>query len=714
MENKVNGKTGEDFLNSIANSLAKFPNISNLAHVVDAIDKRSVVMTSATQTTAGKSGIVPIPPAFNQTNGAYALLGSDGVWHTNVSAQLTQNRFNRDTTVTNETKIFLLGSNNNNLDTSANISTVQSGNEFYISSFLATSSTNGILSSSRLNDKDIGFYCNHTESSTGAVTLNTNKPHNINRLYIKDRNEEKSTTEFLLGSYVAMVSNTTAADGSNKDSIPRAGLVLGNVTYNSSSGSTYSPYLLKVSGNSFEISHAGDNQSIRSNYSSNGTQWIFSSNNMFKFKNHIESIPKTYSSDLPNITETDGRAALLNASIHEIINDGVISVSGYKAAFLSGNDLKFISSTHSSSGFKFFEGGLHILSSGGLMLRGMNRTVIANYYTNGTVPSDTQYTNTRLQSTIELGLDCYVSTNGVFNGKLEIFPKNSWDYNTDGRGIFDFDTDEYSMTMYSTEYNYSRHNEQMPLNPILEFKGPSVQDSYVYLGLESVAQDIRNGVAHMSIEVNNAHSGSEQLLSIISDIGNGPNNTYAETRKQVLLSLSRKYSSTVSSQIVLTGDVDVYGRINSSTRITTSEGTSGLTDSVINLYDTVVNKLYAKTSAKTTALTIENATGSKGVGDFGAQTTPFVDPNGATSSALNVTGNTVVNIGSGRLVASSKGLSSGSSVHQTLQALPVNEIGDNDAYTYRPIIITKNSYASASIPNHIKNAPNGYIWAYTG
>ena len=707
MENKVNGKTGEDFLNSIANSLAKFPNISYLAHVVDVIDKRSVVMTSATQTTAGKSGIVPIPPAFNQTNGAYALLGSDGVWHTNVSAQLTQNRFNRDTTVTNETKIFLLGSNNNNLDTSANISTVQSGNEFYISSFLATSSTNGILSSSRLNDKDIGFYCNHTESGTGAITLNTNKPHNINRLYIKDRNEEKSTTEFLLGSYIAMVSNTTAADGSNKDSIPRAGLVLGNITYSSSSASTYSPYLLKVSGNSFEISHAGDNQSIRSNYASgSGTQWILSSNNRFRFKNHIEAIPRTYSSNLPNITTADGRSNLLNASIHETSSGGVITVNGYKGAFLSGNDLKFVSSVFNGQGHKFFEGGLHVFDTGGLMLRGMDRTVIANYRTEGAIPSDTQYANTKLRSTIELGLNCYVSTNGVFNGRIEIFPKQY--YTVDGIGLFDGGLDDYS-----TSYNYLQSTS--PVYPKLEFKGPSLLDSSIYTGFyEDTISDIKSGAAYMRIEVDNAYTGNKQRMMFISDIGSGPNGSYSSTHEQTLLAITRDYSSTVSSQIDLTGNVNVYGRINSSTKITTSEGTSGLTDSDINLYDTIVNKLYAKTSAKTTALTIENTTGSKGVGDFGTQTTPFVDPNGTTSSALNVTGNTVVNIGSGRLVASSKGLSSGNPVHQTLQALPVNEIGDNDAYTYRPIIITKNSYASAAIPNHIKNAPNGYIWAYTG
>ena len=713
MENKVNGKTGEDFLNSIANSLANFPNISYLAHVVDAIDKRSVVMTSATQTTAGKSGIVPIPPAFNQTNGAYALLGSDGVWHTNVSAQLTQNRFNRDTSVTNETKIFLLGSNNNNLDTSANISTVQSGNEFYISSFLATSSTNGILSSSRLNDKDIGFYCNHTESGTGAITLNTNKPHNINRLYIKDRNEEKSTTEFLLGSYVAMVSNTTAADGSNKDSIPRAGLVLGNITYSSSSASTYSPYLLKVNGNSFEISHAGDNQYIKSNYASNGTQWILSSNNRFRFKNHIESIPKTYSSNLPNITTPDGRSDLINASIHETSSGGVITVNGYKGAFLSGNDLKFISSIYTSgSGHKFFEGGLHVLGDGGLMLRGMDRTIIANYYTEGTTPSDTQYNNTKLRSTIELGLDCYVSTNATINGHIQLFPKKT----TTSDGIGNFEGIKDLDNTYSTMYNYEGIAESYAFKPTLEFMGPAVDHAETYGGLpSSVISDIKAGNAFMRIVVDNAYNGSKQRMSFISDIGFGPSGSYSSTREQTLLAITREYSSTVSSQININGIVDIYGSVNSSTRFTTSEGINGLTDNVINLYDTVVNKLYAKTSAKTAALTIENATGSKGVGDFGTQTTAFVDPTGVTSSALNTTGNTVVNIGSGRLVASSKGLSSSNSVHQTLQALPVDEIGDDDAYTFRPIIITKNNYTSgSSIPYHIAKAPNGYIWAYTG
>lgn len=676
MNNKVNGKTGEDFLNSIANSLANFPNISYLASVLSDIKDKAVVMTSATRTTAGKSGFVPTPPAFSSTNDGYALLGSDAQWHNNINAQLTQNLFNRDQSSTTDTKIFLLGSNNNSITTTANIATVHSGNEFYISSYLATTSTSGILK--QLNDPDLGLYFDHMlmEDAYGQIwemTPIANTPHNIDRLVIADRNQTRASTEFLLGKYICMTSNTT-----NGGTEPRSALVLGNISFNDSS--VYKPYVLKVSGNNMSLYHVGETHFIKSSYdtTNNKSKWIFKSPSRFRFENHTEIIPAAYGNSLTNITDANFDSDLANYCKHYVNN----VLAGYKGAFISGNEIKFISSTGSGPMRKMYEGGLYSLQNGGMMFRGMTRTILANYIAEGW-----NYQNTKLRSTLELGDKCYVSTDVSVNGGLTLFLKRTSD--SDGIGLFN---GGFGDNVYSTRYNY---NDMQALStPIdIEFKGPS--DSASYPGLDSTTtQNIKNGNAFMKISVDNVYSlaGSwHQSFDIVSILGSN-----YSTNELRLLSIQRQYSNTVNVVMYLNSDISINDH-----RI---YGVSKLDATNIKATEKVTAAEAVVTTTKTNTIQ-----GTDSISKIGTQSVPIT----SDYTLENNTAKTVVNIASGTLVASGKGVG-GASSHTGLKELPVNEVSDTDAYYYRPIIVTQSNYEYSTIPDHIKNAPNGYIWICTG
>ena len=685
MNNKINNKTGEDLLASIANSMSKLPNISYLASVVQNIKDVAITMVGATATQPGVGGFVPTPPALNQTGGSYGFLGSDGEWHTQVSATLQQSNFNRTKTsaATTENKVYLLGAANDlplsQDPTSINISTVQNASELYATSYVGRPLTvNGILNS--LQDDDIGNYYAYNGSMSGEYMPLINGSQYVNRLVfsnsvINTYTEKRCTNEFLLGKHVAIVSNSTEI---NSSTAPRAAIVLGNLQFNASAA--YKPFLIKAYGNSMKILHATETgHYIGSTYdttldpNSTMSKWIFSSMNRFRFNNFLEVVGKNAGDNVQNIA-TSG----FNLDSYCTFADGTV-----KGSFTSANEIKFLSNFLYNNRRYLNEFGLYSGEGGndGYLFRTANINngiTIAKYEVpNIAVPDySSTYSKIKLAAFLKLDRDLYISTNTDINGVLSIKSITA--------DVSDVAYRQWASDNFSTHGNFM-HNSGQTIDikpPTIDFIGPyNGFETYSY---PTPAERSRNGDAKFFIKVNNLDSSSSsalpaqcQTFSICSY-----NTSFSEATNEIFKIY--RANSTSASQIA-ERTVIIINAENTNFNNKEVSGVNKLTST--NILSNSITKSSAAATLVVRPTTIAADSSTQTVAKFN------------NKKPLYAASDTTVVSQSGNVCASG-----------TLSDLPVDETTDDGVYWYRPIIVTK----SSSLNDKVRNAKNGYIWAYTG
>ena len=264
--NDPNGKTGEEFLESIASSLRNLPSIKYLADEVSKLKKSSKFATGATQNAYGTGGYVTPPPPMSTTSNKVSFFASDMNWYSDIKAAILLENM----TQTDDYRYDILGtklsrnsgSSPNSLDTGYHVSDLYAD---YIDT-KASSLTDGVLNA--INDPDLGSY--------SGVSGN----YKLLRFNV---GTTAFTSELKIGKFIDFVT-----DLNNGASRPTAALVMGNLNVPTGSP-TYSPYIAKVIGNDFTIYRKNDITSFgsgsiinvapyysdESNISSLKKQWYF-------------------------------------------------------------------------------------------------------------------------------------------------------------------------------------------------------------------------------------------------------------------------------------------------------------------------------------------------------------------------------------------------------------------------------------------------------
>lgn len=647
------GRTGEELLASISDRLKNFPNISYMASKVQDLLNAAKPMTGATSASAGVSGFVPVPPAQATTDNTYALLGSDGIWHTQADAtgngnvtQKTLNKNSSDQYITSEVRSYLLGSGSYANNTQ--VTSVYDVENIFVSSYKGPDNTtaDGILQ--KLEDTDLHYYYSSYRSGsrldyTGNI---------INRFQINDSNTGSaniySTDEFILGKYLTMVSNSAVIESTA--GIPKAAIILGNTEFNSSS--SYKPYVIKVAGNKFMLYYSGQKNSVNTSKSDHyilseldpikGTnyRWSFYSRSGFLFNN---ALIVNGESNIPRLNATDyylgefgtyssyrNSTELRFASYNVTDNKQFRTETGFDALMYETSTLYKTSAAGSGVALAKFE-----------------------YPTNGLPNYEETYSNIKLAAYLKLTDTLYISTDTKVNGTINIWPQYVNNYTTSANYR------EIPSDAYSTKKNYK--NESIG-NAVLNFMGP-----YDYTS--SSDTNLRDGITKYTISVNNNYSNggvNYQKFDIMS------NNGFTE---RSIMSIQRTLSSTYSAELILDADLNLNN-----------------TGKIKNVSDFSATKI--------TAVTLE-ATGT----NSSVKTTKI------SGSSVTVDGG-FVNITKGKLYTS--GTRVDLPVEEPASSGSTSNAQTSDTFYYRPIIITKSDNSNTIVKNILANAKNGYIWAYTG
>ena len=647
------GRTGEELLASISDRLKNFPNISYMASKVQDLINIAKPMTGATSASAGVSGFVPVPPAQATTDNTYALLGSDGIWHTQADAtgngnvtQRTLNKNSSDQYITSEVKSYLLGSSSYTNNTQ--ITSVYDVENIFVSSYKGPDNTtaDGILH--KLGDTDLHYYYSSYRSGsrldyTGNI---------INRFQINDSNTGSSniysTDEFILGKYLTMVSNSAVVESTA--GIPKAAIILGNTEFNSSS--SYKPYVIKVAGNKFMLYYSGQKNSVDTSKSDHyilseldpikGTnyRWSFYSRSGFLFNNALivngeSNIPRLNSADyylgeFGTYSSYRNSTELRFASYNVTDSKSFRTETGFDALLYETSTLYKTSAAGSGVALAKFE-----------------------YPTTGAPDYAETYSNIKLAAYLKLTDTLYISTDTKINGAINIWPQYVNNYTTGSNYR------EIPSGAYSTKKNYKN---QAIGNAVLNFMGP-----YDYTS--SSDANLRDGITKYTISVNNNYSNggvNYQKFDIMS------NNGFTE---RAIMSIQRTLSSTYSAELILDADLNLNN-----------------TGKIKN-----VNEFSA---TKITAVTLE-ATGT----NSSVKTTKI------EGSSVTVDGG-FVNVTKGKLYTSGSRVDL--PVEEPASSGSTSNAQTTDTFYYRPIIITKHDNSTNTVKTILANAKNGYIWAYTG
>lgn len=690
MRNKINNKTGEDLLQSIAQSLAKFPNISFLANNVQNL-KNAVfdsngnlkVFTASTDTTGGAIGLVPAPPAYNntpETTGNYSILGSDCKWHKNADTSISQENFaariegSSVSYANTPKKNYLYGqvTADNSYGNSSSVRTIYNAKHLYALAYKPESDTENAGILNNLNEPRVGSYRSYRNASSTTTSY-------ITKLCLDNPTSDtvSSVSEFLLGDGTALisVSNNNVNDETIPQSSPRGSLILGNLKANNSS--TYKPFILNMSGNTFKMwRKSEDSHYIKSEYTETGSKWTFNSANYFRFQNYLE-LTRSGNPVLPKITDITISS---DALYEQCLWDGTTVGSKCMGSFLSSNELKLINSTimNDSGLASKSEHGLFSIDNSMVLYSTYDQRVstgapndpngifIANYeyYLN-----QNNVSNVALRSYLLLQKDLYISTKTSVNGDISIFPLT---LNVSSPNYRRFPKDNLNDDIkYST---YGDYTGSTPESSMLYLRGP-YKASTTYVTNES---NIKSGNAYFFVRANNsaartsggAVTANYQLFAIGSAIGSNYTNNVKD-----ILSITREYNNVYQVQMSIDAPIDFKN--NNLTNIQNITATNAsVSDSSANTVTT--DKLIGKSSAATIS-------------------------SGINAKSIEVNNDTALKLANGVLYAEPSG---------NLKALPINETSETEKYFYRPIIITKDGTTTAN--THVANAPNGYIWAWTG
>lgn len=233
------GKTGEEFLQSIANSLKALPNIKYLASEVSKLKKASKFATASTSNSYGTGGFVTPPPPTSMTSNKIAFFASDTNWYSNIMAAIMQNEIPAKTQSAPDAKYYFL-TNNNSSTSESSVDTCFKSNTAYLSYLVGDHNTRGMLYTA--NDVNLKYYRN----------MITDKPNHITRFTV---GEDTEISEIRIGDFAGIVSNRN-----NGSSNPTAALMLGNLY--ASGSSNYKPYIAKVINNIFTIYRKDSDESF--------------------------------------------------------------------------------------------------------------------------------------------------------------------------------------------------------------------------------------------------------------------------------------------------------------------------------------------------------------------------------------------------------------------------------------------------------------------
>ena len=247
MTNKFNGKTGPEFLQSIAQSLRELPNIKYLAKVVEDIDKKAKLATPSTTNTYGEPGLVSAPPPLNTTGNKVSFFGSDTQWHSGIEATLNKRLLHVERDSTKLDNLYYLlatntsGSPDGSIDRSFDTAYTDLGvtiNHYIYDGY--EFNDQGILA--KLNDPDFGSY-----TSGGLSRLNVG----YDRVYEPPASSDHTISygEINVHKFLNLNSNSTTDYGK-----PAASIVMGEIQ-GMSAASTYKPYVMKVIGNTLSLYH---------------------------------------------------------------------------------------------------------------------------------------------------------------------------------------------------------------------------------------------------------------------------------------------------------------------------------------------------------------------------------------------------------------------------------------------------------------------------
>ena len=267
--NNPNGKTGEDFLESIADSIKNLPSIKYLADEVSKLKKISKFATASTMTKAGTGGFVTPPPQMSKTNNKISFFASDMDWHSDIKAAVLLDDIPDGLDDLDASTNYYFASVDNDASDSADMIYKTSGTYMKYLSISAEKLSNSLLTKLHKDDdpNDLGIYFTRIDGRDACLS----------RAHFGDSTDY---SEVYIGDYASILSNKTGGAGR-----PRTAMVLGNLKYDPNY-SQFTPYVISVTNNDLKMYQVnGYNSFGKSNKISDSsayydkTQWYFDTDN---------------------------------------------------------------------------------------------------------------------------------------------------------------------------------------------------------------------------------------------------------------------------------------------------------------------------------------------------------------------------------------------------------------------------------------------------
>jgi hypothetical protein len=535
--NDPNGKTGEEFLESIADSLRNLPSIKYLAGEVSKLKKASKFATASTQNEYGTGGFVTPPPPNSTTSNKVSFFASDMNWYSDIKGAILLDVIPESEADADIGKYYLL-STDNSINNASSIDTAYKRNNTFMQLlhvnnasdyYEPTLSAEGILQ--KLNDHDLGLY-----TKDGQLT----------RFNIGD---ESFYSELKVGDYAALVS-----DRFNNTSHPTTALVMGNLNFNS--GSLYKPYVAKVFDNKFTLYKADTGMefgAMNIDYDAsinNKLQWylkpatsymvgmISKSSMAFEYDGNetLYKMPKisdaAYSETwkLFNRITSDYEPTMRSKMI---LNHDCLKLLSYRGS-IDGFDHNTISELEISHSDRYHDNyfNLSTLASstdGGGFRIGVFETDYFNN-NNGIPPHDDSeyYPNIILRNQLKLSSDTLTSsapieTNGTYLKVAAIHNEPDEPTTMHKWGYSDWSTQKSSITSTTMPY--------------VEFDGPynSTDPIMSQLPHDRVFEKVRDRQTRMSIGVHNASIKSDKYVQLFNIY------SYINGNARTIFSIQRTY-----------------------------------------------------------------------------------------------------------------------------------------------------------------------------
>lgn len=371
MENKYptnsSGKTGEEFLESIASSLRNLPNIKYLANEVSKLKKASKFATASTNTTYGTGGYVTPPPPTRLTNNRISFFGSDMDWHSDIKAAILLSQFPDNTDITDASSKYYFTAIDPNAETS--VDTIYKTSKSYLQYVKVPSTpafSSELLSKLHVNNAtDLGTYSksNSISSQTYISRMSIGKDGDYSELYV--------------GDYASILTNK------NNAIAPTAALVLGNLAYTSSAA--YKPYVASVIGNDFKLYHKDTDNSFGSSskipYTKTKNQWYFNTDDENYIGLTLDTATIIRKGNIKHIWQSDTQTSA-NPGMHQRYVNGnnmIIGKNGLSIvnAVYNSGEIESLSSINNEFTLTVSNSNAYLSQFGGFLFGSINKPTIA-------------------------------------------------------------------------------------------------------------------------------------------------------------------------------------------------------------------------------------------------------------------------------------------------------------------------------------------------